>query len=54
MTPLGQQVSNMLLWKSAEIAPGEMKRLSQSKNDAQWWMCLAVKVKFNAVKNITA
>ena len=33
-----------------EIAPEEMKRLSQSGNNAQFWICLVVKVKSNAVK----
>ena len=28
-----------------EIAPEEMKRLSQSGNDAQLWMCLVMKIK---------
>ena len=37
--------------KSREIAPERMKRLSQSGNDAQLWMCLVVKVKNDAVKN---
>ena len=41
----------MLLGKSKEIAPEGMKRLSQSRNDAQLWMCLVVKVKSDAVKN---
>ena len=36
------------------IAPERMKWLGQSKNDAQLWMCLVVKVKSNAVKNNTA
>ena len=40
----------MLLEKSGEKAPEGMKRLSQSRNDAQWWMCLVVKVKSDAVK----
>ena len=31
-----------------------MKWLGQSRNDAQFWMCLVVKVKSNAVKNSTA
>ena len=43
--------TNMLLEKSKEIAPEGMKRLSQSRNDAQLWMCLVVKVKSDAVKN---
>ena len=30
--------------KREEIAPGRMKRLVQSRNNAQWWMCLVVKV----------
>ena len=33
------------------IAPERMKRLGQSRNDGQLWMCLVVKVKSNAVKN---
>ena len=41
----------MLLGKITEIAPEKMKRLSQSENDAQLWMCLVMKVKSNAVKN---
>ena len=39
---------------SGKIAPERLKRLNQSRNDAQLWMCLVVKVKFNAVKNNTA
>ena len=27
-----------------------MKQLSQSRNNAQWWMCLVVKIKLNATK----
>ena len=34
-----------------EIAPEGMKRLSQSGNDAQLWMCVVVKMKPDAVKN---
>ena len=41
----------MLLEKSREIAPVGMKRLSQSRNDTQLWMCPVVKVKSEAVKN---
>ena len=44
----------MLLGKSRGqllIAPERMKQLGQSKNDAQLWMCLVVKIKSNAVKN---
>ena len=53
----GQKRCNMLLGKSRGqllIAPERMKWLGQSKNDAQLWMCLVVKVKSNAVKNNTA
>ena len=39
----------MVLEKSKEIAPEGMK--SQSGNNAQLWMCLVVKVKYNAVKS---
>ena len=31
-----------------------MKQLGQSRNDAQLWMCLVVKVKSDATKNNTA
>ena len=41
----------MLLEKSREIAPEGMKRLSQSRNDTQFWMCLVEKGKSRAVKN---
>ena len=41
----------MLVEKGREIAPERMKKLCQSGNDAQLWMCLAVKVKSDAVKN---
>ena len=41
----------MLLDKSREIAPKGMKKLSESRNNAQLWKCLMVKVKSNAVKN---
>ena len=41
----------MLLEKSGDIAPEGMKRLSQSRNNAQLWLCLVVKVKSDAVKN---
>ena len=41
----------MLLGKSPEIAPERMKRLGQSQNDAQLWMCLVVKAKSDALKS---
>jgi len=43
-----------MLPKSEEIAPEGMKRLSQSGDNTQLWMCLVVKVKSDAVKNNTA
>ena len=49
----GQKVSSELLGKGRGqllIAPERMKRQGQSRNDAQLWMCLVVKVKSNAVK----
>ena len=52
--PPGWLVSNMLLGKSREIVWERMKRLSQSGNDAQFWMCLLMEVKSNAVKKNTA
>ena len=50
--PPSQKVSNILLGKHGGqllIASGRMKRLGQSRSDAQLWMCLVVKVKFDAV-----
>ena len=44
MNSPGWLVPNMLLEKNREIAPKGMKRLSQSGNSAQLWMCLVVKV----------
>ena len=52
--PPGQKVSNMLPGKHGGqllIASGRMNRLGQSKNDTQLWICLAAKVKSDAVKN---
>ena len=46
-----RQMPNMLLEKSGEITPERMKRQNQSRNNAQWWMCLVVKIKSDAVKN---
>ena len=48
-----QKVSNMLLGKSRRqllIAPKRIKWLGQSKNEAQLWMCLMVKIKSDAIK----
>jgi len=47
-------VSNRLLGNSGEIAPERVKRLSQTRNNVQFWMNLVVKVKPDAVKNNTA
>ena len=51
MNPTGQQVSNMLMEKSGEIAPEGIQRLSQRGNSAQLWTYLVVKVKSDAVKS---
>ena len=48
-------MSNMLLGKSrAQLltAPIGIKSLGQSRNDDQLWMCLVVKVKSEAAKNL--
>ena len=42
----------MLLEKSGGIALGGMKRLSQSRNNVQLWICLVVKVKSNIVRTV--
>ena len=44
----------MTLEKRRRIAPGGMKRLSQSGNDTQLFICIVLKVKFDAVKNNVA
>ena len=49
--PLCGKGSNMLLGKSKEIAPEMMKVLGQNRTNAQLWMCLVVKEKFDGVKN---
>ena len=49
MNPLSQNVFNMVLGKSGEIAPG--RGLGHNRNDAQLWICLVVKVKSDAVNN---
>ena len=52
MSSPGQEVSNMLLGKRGETAPGKMNKLGQSGNKAKLWMCLMVKVNSNAVRTI--
>ena len=47
---LKDELPSMLLEKSEEITPEGMKRLSQSGNNSQTWICLVVKVKSDAVK----
>ena len=45
----------MLLGKSRGpllTAPERVKRLGQSRNDFQLWMCLVLKVKFDAIKKM--
>ena len=61
MTPKDEppdwKVFHTLLGKSGGqllIASERMKQLGQSGYAAQLWMCLVVKVKYNAVKNNTA
>ena len=54
MNSAGRKVSDILLKKSRETASKGKKRLSQSRNNAQLWMCLVVKVKSSAVENNTA
>ena len=49
-----RQKDMILLEKSREISPEGMKRLSQSRNNVQLWVCLVVNVKTDAVKNNTA
>ena len=43
MNPSGWKGPHMLLEKRRENAPEGMKRLSQSGNNAQLWMCLVLK-----------
>ena len=43
--------ANILLEKSGEIAPEEIKRLSKSRNNTQLRLCIIVKVKSDDVKN---
>ena len=50
--PPGRQVSNMLVGKNRETAPERRKRLGQSGNNAQLWMCLVVKLKIQCCKEI--
>ena len=46
MSPPGQQVSKIKLpGKSRETAPERRKRLGQSGNNTQLWMCLVMKAK---------
>ena len=54
VTPEHWKMSNMLLRKSGGqllIDTGRMKQLGQSRNNAKLWICLVVKLKFDAVKN---
>ena len=49
--PMSVGAPDILLEKSGEIAPERMKKLSQSKNNAQLWMKLVMEVNSDAVKN---
>ena len=43
----------MLLGKGGgQLAPGRMKRLGQSRNYTQLWMCVVMKIKSDAVKTV--
>ena len=46
--------ARVLEWVAIAFSAPEGKRLSQSQNNAQLWLCLVVKVKSHAVKNKTA
>ena len=55
MSPPGLKVSSMLLGKTRRelpIVPEWMKCLDQSRYNAQLWMCVVMKVKYNAVKTL--
>ena len=49
-----QKLFNVPLGKHGgqlRIPPERMKRLNQSRNDIQLWMCLVAKVMFDAIKH---
>ena len=46
--------ARVLEWDAIAFSTPEAKRLSQSENNAQLWLCLVVKIKSHAVKNKTA
>ena len=53
MSPPGWKVFDLLPGKSREqllVAPEGMKHLGQSRNDAQLWMCMVMKVKSDTIK----
>ena len=55
--PRSERIQYAKLGKSGGqllTAPEGKKWLGQSRNDAQFWMCLVVKVKSHAVKNSIA
>ena len=57
MSPPDLKMPNMLLEKNRGellIATESMKRLGQSGNGAQLWMCLVMKVKSDSSKNSIA
>ena len=47
----GVQYATGEAWKVITNPPVRMEQLGQSRNDAQLWMCLVVKVKSDAVRN---
>ena len=51
MNSPGQQVPNMLLEISGEIAPERMKGWSQKNNNNQLWMGLVIEARSDALKS---
>ena len=48
----GVQYGTRKKWRAILIAPERMKRLGQSRNDIQPWICHMVKVKSSAGRTI--
>ena len=48
----GVQYGTKKEWRAILIAAERMKRLGQSRNDIQPWICRIVKVKSDAVRTI--
>ena len=57
MSPPGREVFNVLLGKVGGqllITLERRKWLGQNGSDVQWWVCLVMKVKSDAVNNTVA